>query len=226
MAEAAIVEGRFPEGPAPVPTADQLARAWALAVAGTGFVPMSRRATVAFLRNLAADLLAAFTAETFDRAVPLHVGAALVDAHFTDTAAIERTLALLGRELAARTPAVAERLALLQGAVAAGYALALQDRTRREQEHRSASALAARAPRSRPAGTARPACRPGCGTRRCTTRSPACRTARCSSSGSTPRCSPGRGRASATSTSTGSPRSTTPSDTTRATPCCGSWRTT
>ena len=144
MAEAAIVEGRFPEGPAPVPTADQLARAWALSVAGTGFVPMSRRATVAFLRNLAADLLAAFTAETFDRAVPLHVGAALVDALFTDTAAIERTLALLGRELAARTPAVAERLAVLQGAVAAGYALALQDRTRREQEHRSASALAAR----------------------------------------------------------------------------------
>jgi PAS domain-containing protein len=145
VAEAAIVEGRFPEGPAPVPTADQLGRAWALAVAGTGFVPMSRRATVAFLRNLAADLLAAFMAETFDRAVPLHVGAALVDAHFTDTAAIERTLALLGRELAARTPAVAKRLALLQGAVAAGYALALQDRTRREQEHRSASALAARA---------------------------------------------------------------------------------
>ena len=100
---------------------------------------------MAFLRNLAADLVAAFTAETFDRAVPLRVGAALVDAHFTETAAIERTLALLGCELAARTPALAERLALLQGAVAAGYAGALQDRTRREQERRSASALAARA---------------------------------------------------------------------------------
>ena len=35
-----------------------------------------------------------------------------------------------------------------------------------------------------------------------------------------------RGRASATSTSTGSRRSTTPSATTRATPCCGSWRAT
>ena len=144
MAEAAIVQ-RSPDGPAPVPTADHLARTWADAMAGTGVVPMSRRALVAFLTGLAADLVAAFTAETFDRAVPLRVGAALVDAHFTETAAIERTLALLGCELAARTPADAERLGLLQGAVAAGYARALQDRTRREQERRSAAALAARA---------------------------------------------------------------------------------
>ena len=95
-------------------------------MAGTGVVPMSRRALVAFLTGLAADLVATVTAETFDRAVPLRVGGALVDAHFTETASIERTLALLGRELAARTPADAERLGLLQGAVAAGYARALR----------------------------------------------------------------------------------------------------
>ena len=41
-------------------------------------------------------------------------------------------------------PPIAERLGLLQGAVAAGYAQALQDRTRREQERSSASAFAAR----------------------------------------------------------------------------------
>ena len=143
MAEAAIV--RFPDGPAPVPTAHHLARTWAEAMAGTSAAPMSRRALVAFLTGLAADLVAAFTAETFDRAVPLRVGAALVDAHFTETGAIERTLARLGRELAARTPAGAERLGLLQGAVAAGYAQALQNRTRREQERRSAATAAARA---------------------------------------------------------------------------------
>ena len=142
MAEAAIVQ--FPDGP-PVPTADHLARSWADAMAGTSFAPMSHRALVAFLRDLATDLVAAFTAETFDRAVPLRVGKALVDAHFTETGSIERTLARLGCELPARTPADAERLGLLQGAVAAGYARALQERTRREQERRSGAALAARA---------------------------------------------------------------------------------
>jgi diguanylate cyclase (GGDEF)-like protein len=142
VAEATIV--RFPDGPAPVPTADHLARTWAEAIAGTGIVPMSRRALVALLTGLAADLVATVTAETFDRAVPLRVGGALVDAHFTETASIERTLALLGRELAARTPVEAERLGLMQGAVAAGYARALQDRTRHEQERRSAAAEQAR----------------------------------------------------------------------------------
>jgi diguanylate cyclase (GGDEF)-like protein len=136
VAEAAIVEGRYPDGPVPVPTAGRLARAWADAVAGTGLLPLSRRALAAFLTDLAADLVAAITSETFDRAVPLRVGAALVDAHFTETASIERTLALLGCELAARTPAAAERLARVQGAVAAGYARALQDRTRHEHERR------------------------------------------------------------------------------------------
>jgi diguanylate cyclase (GGDEF)-like protein/PAS domain S-box-containing protein len=129
------------------PAVRRLARAWAQAVAGTSFVPMDRPALVTFLHGLAAQLLGALTAEVFDRAVPLRVGAALVDAHFTDAGSIESTLALLGLELAVgpRTPAGWERLALLQGAVAAGYAAALQDRTRREQERISASAFAARA---------------------------------------------------------------------------------
>ena len=136
-------------------------------MAGTGVVPMSRRALVAFLTGLAADLVATVTAETFDRAVPLRVGGALVDAHFTETASIERTLALLGRELAARTPADAERLGLLQGAVAAGYARALagphparagapERRHGRGAGRRGAGALA---PPAAP-GAARPAHRP------------------------------------------------------------------
>ena len=148
MAEAAAADGRFPYDPAPlpaqVPTADRLARAWAREVADTSFVPMERPALLAFLLNLATDLLAAYTAETFDRRVALRVGAALVDAHFTETGSIERTLASLGCELAPMSAAEG-RLALLLGAVAAGYARALQDRTRREQEFISASAFAARA---------------------------------------------------------------------------------
>jgi hypothetical protein len=56
VAEATIV--RFPDGPAPVPTADRLAHTWAEALAGTGVVPMNRRALVVFLTGLAADLVA------------------------------------------------------------------------------------------------------------------------------------------------------------------------
>jgi len=79
MAEAAAADGRFPDDPAPVkiqvPTADRLARAWAREVADTSFVPMDRPALLAFLLNLATDLRAAYTAETFDRTVALRVGA-------------------------------------------------------------------------------------------------------------------------------------------------------
>ena len=75
-------DGGSPDDAAPA--VRRLARAWAKAVAGTSFVPMDRPALVTLLHGLAAQLLGAVTAEVFDRAVPLRVGAALVDAHFTD----------------------------------------------------------------------------------------------------------------------------------------------
>ncbi|MGH3564529.1 MAG: putative bifunctional diguanylate cyclase/phosphodiesterase [Pseudonocardia sp.] len=129
-----------------LPNADQLAQAWTLAVARTSFVPMTRGNLRAYLLVLTHDLLAAFAAEEFDRSVPYDVGAALVATHFTEVASLERTLAVLGEQLASAitTPAGAARLAVLQGALAAGYAQALQDRTRAEQERISASAFAAR----------------------------------------------------------------------------------
>jgi diguanylate cyclase (GGDEF)-like protein/PAS domain S-box-containing protein len=129
----------------PLPTAEQLARVWGRAVADTSFVPMEHKTIVAFLRGLADDLLEALRADALDHAVPLRVGAALVHAHFTEAGSIEHTLAVLGREL--RPVGAAEgagRLAALQGAVAAGYARALQERTRREQQEVTASAFAAR----------------------------------------------------------------------------------
>jgi diguanylate cyclase (GGDEF)-like protein/PAS domain S-box-containing protein len=143
MGDAVAAGARFPDDPAPVPTPERLARTWARAVEDTSFVPMDRPTLVAFLRPLATDLLAALAADRFDRSVPLRVGTALVDAHFTETGSIERTLARLGHTLAG-TPGAAERLPLLLGGIAAGYARALQDRTRREQERISASAFAAR----------------------------------------------------------------------------------
>jgi diguanylate cyclase (GGDEF)-like protein/PAS domain S-box-containing protein len=138
--------GRRPDGDLELPHTDALAEAWAGAVDGTGAVSVERCELVTFLRDLAADLLGAMTAHPFDCAVPMRVGAALVDAHFTETSSIERSLELLGRELApAARNGGAGRLAALQGGVAAGYAAALQARTRREQERISAAAFAARA---------------------------------------------------------------------------------
>ena len=70
-----------------------------------------------------------------------------MDAHFTEVAALQRTMAVLGAESvggAAARPGGAARLAEVLGEVAAGYAQALQDRTRSEQEQITAAAFAAR----------------------------------------------------------------------------------
>jgi diguanylate cyclase (GGDEF)-like protein/PAS domain S-box-containing protein len=130
-----------------VPSVEQLARAWSRAITGTSFVTMSRADLRFYLEVLARDLVDALTADVFDRAVPDRVGRALVAAHFTEVGSVERTLALLGRELvgAATGPDGAARLAAVLGAVAAGYAHALQDRTRAEQERITASTFMARA---------------------------------------------------------------------------------
>jgi len=108
---------------------------------------MSGRSLLPFLRGLAATLLDALTADELDPARPYGIGVELVEAHFTEVAALERTLAVLGAQLidrAAARPGGAARLAEIMGAVAAGYAQGLQDRTRTEQERITASAFAAR----------------------------------------------------------------------------------
>jgi diguanylate cyclase (GGDEF)-like protein/PAS domain S-box-containing protein len=126
---------------------ERLARAWSRAITGTSFITMSRADLRFYLEVLARDLIDALTADVFDRAVPDRVGRALVAAHFTEVGSVERTLAVLGRELvgAATGPDGAARLAAVLGAVAAGYAHALQDRTRAEQEQITASTFMARA---------------------------------------------------------------------------------
>ena len=134
---------RYPD----LPTPRQVATAWARAVADTSFVSMSRAELRAFLEVLAVDLIAAFRHGEPDQEVPRRVGGALVAIHCTEVGSIERTLAVLGEEFAAAAAgrATAARLAAIQGGVAAGYAAALQQRTRAEQERISASAFAARA---------------------------------------------------------------------------------
>ena len=125
-----------------LPAVAELAGAWAGAVAGTGFGSMTRAELRAFLELLSADVLDAVAAPVPDLEALRDVGAALVAAHGTAVDPVEGTLTVLGTELA---PAGAATVAAAQGAVAAGYAAALQERTRADLERISASAFAARA---------------------------------------------------------------------------------
>jgi diguanylate cyclase (GGDEF)-like protein/PAS domain S-box-containing protein len=131
---------------APRPSARELAAAWAPALAGTSFVSLGRRDLRTYLEVLAEDLLAVLEAETVDPEVPRRVGAALVAIHCTEVGSVERTVAVLGERLGPAADGVggAARLAAVLGAVAGGYAGALQDRTRAEQERISAAAFVAR----------------------------------------------------------------------------------
>ena len=82
-----------------LPTADQLAVAWAGAIARTSHTSMSRRALHATWWCWPAPLLDAVAAEKFDPTGPAGVGAALVAAHFTEVAALQRTVTVLGEQL-------------------------------------------------------------------------------------------------------------------------------
>ncbi|MFD5427539.1 putative bifunctional diguanylate cyclase/phosphodiesterase [Streptomyces sp. NPDC127084] len=97
------------------------------------------------------DALHARLSGTAANAAAQAVGAALVDAHCTDPDALSRTLGVVDAYLVlycgnAQEPAEDSRArcARLQHAIAAGYALALRERTLSEQEAIARSALAAR----------------------------------------------------------------------------------
>jgi diguanylate cyclase (GGDEF)-like protein/PAS domain S-box-containing protein len=124
-----------------LPRPVRLARAWARAVAPTSYVPMGRRELVAHLTHLAGRLVAAAVAEPFDPKPAHEVGVALVATHLTQPEALDRTLVVLASQLDGCPP---ERLAGLQGALAAGYTHALRERVLAEQEEIQAAAMQAR----------------------------------------------------------------------------------
>jgi diguanylate cyclase (GGDEF)-like protein/PAS domain S-box-containing protein len=124
------------------PTPERIARAWARAIAGTSYVSMSRRELQSYLAVLAGRLVSAVTAETFEPSVGYEVGAALVEAHFTQPASLDHTLCVLTEQLGNAGGRV--RGPALQGALAAGYARALRERTLAEQEEIRAAAMLAR----------------------------------------------------------------------------------
>ncbi|MFD8196528.1 putative bifunctional diguanylate cyclase/phosphodiesterase [Streptomyces wuyuanensis] len=129
----------------------RFATIWSRAIFPVTATSLTRPEFEGHLLPLARELSGALHTRPFDSAAAQRVGAALVDAHCTDPDALSRTLGVVDaylvlycgndRESAEDSRA---RCARLQHALAAGYALALRERTLTEQEAIARSALAAR----------------------------------------------------------------------------------
>ncbi|HEY2192004.1 MAG TPA: EAL domain-containing protein [Actinomycetospora sp.] len=112
-----------------------LARDWAAEVEGTSYVPMGSDELVEYLTEISTDLVTALRVHPADTGVGQEAGRRLVAAHFTGPSTLERTIVLLS----ARLPEllgddVRDDVVVLVGALAAGYATTLRDRTLDEQE--------------------------------------------------------------------------------------------
>ncbi|MEU5691320.1 EAL domain-containing protein [Actinosynnema sp. NPDC020468] len=141
--------GRSNLDPAVLAGAESFARTWATAVIGSSYVPMTRTEVAEHLQALTEVLVHALHASPFRTAPGYEIGARLVEAHFTGTDTLGRTVQLLGDDLLSElgiTPdeLMRSRLAALQGALSAGYARALRERTLAEQEAIRAAVLDAR----------------------------------------------------------------------------------
>src|SRR5438270_2938664 len=126
------------------------ARAWAAAAAdGVGYLPLGPEETESLLYGLTLRLHTALTGEGESVTTRAYdVGVALIDAHLTDPSLLDRTLRLLATDFLRHFPAPgrdgADRLARIQGGLAAGYVAALRQRTLAEQERLSMAVLDAR----------------------------------------------------------------------------------
>jgi diguanylate cyclase (GGDEF)-like protein/PAS domain S-box-containing protein len=129
-----------------LPPAELLARRWRAGVASTSLVSMSQPALLEILLGLSREVLAAVVAPVPEPARSFAVGARLVEAHLVEVAALQSTVTVLGDELSAfgARPGGASRVAEVLGALSAGYAEALRQRTRDEQEQIMAAVMTAR----------------------------------------------------------------------------------
>ncbi len=150
-----IASGRplAPEAPGdPYDGYRRFARIWSRAVYPATATSMTRTEFEDYLLPLARTLGEALHARPFDPSPGRDVGAALVEAHCTAPEALPQVLGVVDAYLLlyCSDPAVLPteegraRCARLQHAVSAGFARALQERTRSEQEALARSALAAR----------------------------------------------------------------------------------
>ncbi|MDI9883400.1 EAL domain-containing protein [Streptomyces sp. HNM0645] len=129
----------------------RFATIWSRAIFPVTATSLTRPEFEGHLLPLARQLSDALHTRPFDPGAAQRVGAALVDAHCTDPDALSRTLGVVDAYLVLycgndQEPAddSRARCARLQHALAAGYALALRERTLSEQEAIARSALAAR----------------------------------------------------------------------------------
>jgi diguanylate cyclase (GGDEF)-like protein len=138
-----------PGGPAGSdPGVTAFARAWAKAIAGTSYVPMTYAEIEAYLRQLTRRLAIALREEPLRIRTGYEIGADLVAKHFASAEALGRTVEVvdlrLQRDLELVGDDAHDRVGRLLGAIAAGYARALRDRTLDEQESIRRAALVAR----------------------------------------------------------------------------------
>ncbi|MFE9690510.1 putative bifunctional diguanylate cyclase/phosphodiesterase [Micromonospora sp. NPDC005806] len=133
------------------PGARAYAAEWARAMRRIGFVPLSAIETERLLLVHTVRLGQALVAPTFSAEAAEDVGQALVAAHLTEPGMLDWSVEALGdRFLAgvlpvcAELPEVRERIAAMRGALAAGFARALRDRTFSQQERIARSAWQAR----------------------------------------------------------------------------------
>lgn len=134
----------------PTPPAGEhrrMAAAWCRALYPATTTSLTRAEFEELLLGLAGRLANALAAEPFDPSPAEGVGEALVAAHCTAPESLPGTLGVIAAELPAAAGLAGEeserRRTRLQYAVAAGFARALQERTRNEQEALSRAALAA-----------------------------------------------------------------------------------
>jgi diguanylate cyclase (GGDEF)-like protein len=124
------------------------ARAWAKAVTGTSYLPMTPAELEEFLLGLTRRLAEALHTEPLSLRCGYRIGADLVDAHITSAEGLGRTIEVIDlrllRDLGLAGDDLRDRMARLLGTVATGYARALRDRTLDEQEAIRRAALVAR----------------------------------------------------------------------------------
>ncbi|MBB5905925.1 putative bifunctional diguanylate cyclase/phosphodiesterase [Actinoalloteichus hymeniacidonis] len=115
--------------------ASRLAQVWAAVINGTSYVSMSQDEVVDYLGGLSTRIFEILTGDPFNARPAWDIGVDLVDSHFTSSATLERSIALLGDEVRQTMPELSvERLSAVQGAIAGGYGYALRQRTLHEQE--------------------------------------------------------------------------------------------
>jgi diguanylate cyclase len=136
------------ESPGATTCPGTFARAWAKAVSGTSYLPMTQAQLETLLHRLTGQLAGALLTEPFDLRAGHRVGAELVAAHIASAEGLGRTVEVIQlrliRDLGLVAEEVEDRLARLLAAVATGYARALRDRTLDEQESIRRAAMMAR----------------------------------------------------------------------------------